>query len=195
MQGSRSETTPDAATDAQLALRIAGRADAPAHAEEAELYRRFAPRVRLYGLRHLRGEAAAADLVQHVMTLTFEKLRGGAVREPERIASFVLGTARLAACDLRRAEGRRRETQEPVETAAELLAVQPPEPLDADALGRCLQELAERERTVVVLTYYDEQTAGQIASQLGTTEGNVRVVRHRALGRLQRCLGLAGETP
>ena len=29
---------------------------------EAEFCRRFAPRIRLYGLRHLRNEAAAADL-------------------------------------------------------------------------------------------------------------------------------------
>ena len=40
---------------------------------EAELYRRLAPRVRLYGLRHLRDAQAAADLVQQVMLITLER--------------------------------------------------------------------------------------------------------------------------
>jgi RNA polymerase sigma-70 factor, ECF subfamily len=50
--------------------------------------------VRLYGLRHLRDEDAARDLVQQVMLLTIEKLRGGSIRDAEQIASFVLGVSR-----------------------------------------------------------------------------------------------------
>jgi len=42
------------ATDAILADAIASAAAGAAHEEDAELYRRFAPRVRLYGLKHLR---------------------------------------------------------------------------------------------------------------------------------------------
>jgi RNA polymerase sigma-70 factor (ECF subfamily) len=44
---------------------------------------------------------------------------------------------------------------------------------------------------VIVLSFYDERTSGQIARQLGLTEGNVRVIRHRALAQLHRCLELA----
>ena len=53
-----------------------------AEAAEAELYRRFAPRVRLYGLRHLRDEDEARDLSQQVMLLVIEKLE-----KPERFAT------------------------------------------------------------------------------------------------------------
>jgi DNA-directed RNA polymerase specialized sigma24 family protein len=102
------EPEPPPVTDAELARRIAARPAGAAAAEEAELYRRLAPRVRLYGLRHLRSEAAAADLAQHVLVLAIEKLRTGQVREPDRIASFVLSTARPAR-DLRRATARHRE--------------------------------------------------------------------------------------
>ena len=45
-------------SDAELVLQI-GSGDREA---EAELIRRMAPRVRLYGLRHLRDEEAADDL-------------------------------------------------------------------------------------------------------------------------------------
>jgi len=45
---------------------------------EVELFRRMAPRIRLYGLRHLRDEHAAEDLVQQVLVITIEALRGAA---------------------------------------------------------------------------------------------------------------------
>lgn len=174
--------------DAELARRIAARPGG-AIAEEAELYGRLAPRLRLYGLRHLRSEAAAADLAQHVMTLVIEKLRTGQVREPERIASFVLGTARLVARDVRRATVRRREDSTLLaEVSATVAAAPAAEPLDLDRLRRCLDALAERDRAVIVLTFYDERTSDEIAGQLGTSAGNVRVIRHRALAQLHRCL-------
>src|SRR4029079_19349709 len=70
--------------DGALARRVAAAGGGPDSAAEAELYRRLAPRVRLYGLRHLRDRAAAADLVQQVLLMTLERLRAGEVREPER---------------------------------------------------------------------------------------------------------------
>src|SRR5204863_2072569 len=77
--------------EASAARRIAAAAAGEARDAEAELYRLLAPRARRFGLRHLRDAHAAADLMQHVMTLTIEQLRGGQLREPERVLSFVLG--------------------------------------------------------------------------------------------------------
>ena len=48
------QTTLEAVGDEALARRIALGPTGSTDAEEAELYRRFAPRVRLYGRRHLR---------------------------------------------------------------------------------------------------------------------------------------------
>lgn len=179
-------------TDAHLARQIIASGSGGAEPEEAELYRRFARRVRLYGLRHLRDEHAAADLVQRVLLLTIEKLRAGAVRDPERIASFVLGAARLTAGEMRR--GRHREIPLPPEVAARPDRAFPPlEPLGRDHLSRCLGELRERERSVVVLTYYQEQSTQEIGNALGLKEGHVRVLRHRAIGQLRGCMGLEEE--
>src|SRR5262245_54167125 len=77
--------------DGALARRVTAAAPQVDVAAESELCRRFAPRIRLYGLRHLRSEAAAADLIQDVLLMTLQKLRAGAVREPDRLASFILG--------------------------------------------------------------------------------------------------------
>ena len=84
-------------SDEALARRVAGGLPGLTDAEEAELYRRFAPRVRLNGSRHLRNDAAADDLAQDVLLLTIERLRAGEVRRPEEIGSFILGTSRMRA--------------------------------------------------------------------------------------------------
>ena len=76
---------------------------------------------------------------------------------------------------------------------ADLLApVQPSMPcLDSEKLRRCVQNLKERERTVVVMTFYDEQTGADLAAFLGVSEANVRVIRHRAIHQLRECMGVA----
>src|SRR5881296_1450230 len=89
-------------SDADLAQRVAeGERDA-----EAEVCRRMGPRIRLYGLRHLRSAAAADDLVQQVLLKMLEALRAARLREPDKLASFVLGTCRMTVLDLRRSARR-----------------------------------------------------------------------------------------
>ena len=189
--------TPDsslaALADGALARRIAEAGDALDSAAETELYRRLAPRVRLYGLRHLRDPHAAADLVQQVLLMTLERLRAGDIREPERIASFVLGACRMTVLEIRRGTQRREALLEEWGGADE--AYEEPEPLalDAGRLAGCLKSLSERERSVVVLTFFSDSPAEQVGAELGVAAGNVRVIRHRALGRLRECMGLGGE--
>ena len=173
------------ASDGELALRLA----AGDREAEAELFRRLAPRVRLYGLRHLRDPAAADDLVQDVILTMSDALREGRVRDAESLGSFVLGTCRKVVANLRRGERRRRELLERHgrELAPEFSE---PEPLlDLERLARCLSGLAERERTVVVSSFYADRSADEIGTELGLTAGNVRVVRHRALASLRACMG------
>ena len=176
--------------DADLARQIASGNGRDA---EAELFRRMAPRVRLYGLRHLRDEHASEDLAQQVLITTLEALRAGRLREPEKLASFVLGTilCRMTVLNLRR--GAQRKQRLLAQFGADLLTpVEPAVPrLDHEQLARCVQNLKERERTVVVMTFYDEQTGEDVASFLGVSKANVRVIRHRAIHQLRECMGVS----
>ena len=174
-----------APSDAELVRRIGSGHD---HEAESELFRRMAPRVRLYGLRHLRDGHAADDLTQHVMITTLEALRAGRLREPEKLASFVLGTCRMTVLDLRRGAQRRAHLLEQFGGDLLVPAQEPPQ-LDHEQLTRCVQALNERERTVVVMTFYDERTGAEVAGLLGVSEANVRVIRHRAIHRLRGCMG------
>ena len=173
-------------SDAELARQIGAGSD-----PKAELFRRMAPRIRLYGLRHMRDAHAADDLTQQVLITTLEALRARRLREPEKLASFVLGTCRMTVLDLRRGAQRKQRLLE--QFGADLLpAAQAPAPrLDHDHLARCLQNLKERERTVIVMTFYDDETGADVAGFLGISEANVRVIRHRAIHELRDCMGVA----
>jgi RNA polymerase sigma-70 factor (ECF subfamily) len=173
--------------DATLARRVGQAAPETDREAEAELCRRLGPRVRLYGLRHLRNQAAAADLMQQVMLTMIERLRAGDLREPERLASFVFGICRMVVLELRRGQARRGRL---LETYAEALSPpEAPQPdLDHARLAHCLERLPERERTVLLLTFYDEMPAATLALQLHLSPANVRVIRHRGLERLRACV-------
>jgi RNA polymerase sigma-70 factor (ECF subfamily) len=167
------ETAPD---DATLARRIAQTAPGIDSTAEAELCRRMAPRVRLYGLKHLRNESAAADLVQQVLLTTLERLRAGRLREPEQIASYVLGMCRMVVLDLRRGHVRRERL---LEAYGEGLApVDAPEPLafDSARLRRCLERLSVRECTVLIMSFYDDMPSEEVGNELGLTAANIPVI-------------------
>jgi len=176
------------ADDAALARAIAAAGAQPDRAAEDELCRRFAPRVRLYGLRHLRDPHAAADLVQQVLMTMLERLRAGAVREPDRIASFVLGMCRMVVLDLRRGALRREALLAAFGDSEAWTEPEESRALEQPRLVRCLEALAERERSVLVLSFFAERPADETARELGLSAPNVRVIRHRALAKLRECI-------
>jgi RNA polymerase sigma-70 factor, ECF subfamily len=171
-----------------LARRIAAAGPARDIAAEELFCRRFAPRIRLFGLKRLRSDAAAADLVQDVLILVLDRLRTGAVREPDQVASFVFGTARQLVIDGRRNTDRRARLLDTFAMDAEPAADSAAPALDAERLRHCLQRLAERERAVLVMNFYDDCPADRLGEQLGLSAGNVRVIRHRGIDRLRKCI-------
>jgi RNA polymerase sigma-70 factor (ECF subfamily) len=175
------------ASDGQVARAIASAPPGAAPGEESELYRRFARRVRLYGLKHLRDDAAADDLAQEVLLVTIERLRAGEVRNPDEIGSFILGTSRMLADAAGRKARRRENLMAQFHTPA--LYVEPAvESGDIAVVERCLHALTDRDRRVLILTFYADKPSGQIAEDLGVTATAVRVARHRALERLRQCV-------
>jgi RNA polymerase sigma-70 factor (ECF subfamily) len=182
------ETAVERISDEDLARRVAASPTGLARDEEAELYRRFAPRVRLYGLRHLRDAAAAQDLVQEVLLVAIRRLRAGEVKAPQQIGSFILGTSRVLAMSLGRGARQRELLEAQFAREAAACGPMPATHLDQGRVDECLKALAERDRTVLVLTFYAERTTQQIGNELGVSPGAVRVVRHRAIERLRDCV-------
>ena len=128
--------------------------------------------------------------MQQVLMTTLEALRAGRLRETDKLAPFVLGTCRMTVLDQRRTAQRQSALLQ--EFRDELLpAPRQAPPIDHGRLARCVQGLKERERTVVVLTFYDERTAADSGRALGLSEANVRVIRHRAIKQLRTCMEAA----
>ena len=176
-----------------LALRIAGAGAARDIEAETALYRHLAPRVRRYGLRHLRDASAADDLMQQVMLLALDQLRTGRVREPERVVSFIFGSCRTLVLAMRRKESRREALLERhgESLASAEITIAPRH--DHERVARCLDALRERERSVLLMSFYDDKPAEVVAGELGLTAGNVRVIRHRGIAQLRRCVASGRE--
>jgi RNA polymerase sigma-70 factor (ECF subfamily) len=183
-----SSTAMPEGPEVHAARRIASAAPGEAREAEAELYRLLAPRARRYGLRHLRDAHAAADLAQQVLVLTIEQLRSGQLREPERVLSFVLGACRLTVIDQRRGERRREDLLQRYADALPIADIHVAPRLDHRRVAECLERLPERERAILVMTFYDEQPSETVGRELGLTASNVRVIRHRGIEKLRHCV-------
>ncbi|SCK16445.1 RNA polymerase sigma-70 factor, ECF subfamily [Variovorax sp. HW608] len=178
----------DSDAEVILALRIAGAGAARDIEAEAALYRQLAPRVRRYGLRHLRDASAADDLMQQVMLLALDQLRTGRVREPERVVSFVFGSCRTLVLAMQRKESRRESLLARHGEVLALADISIAPRHDHERVARCLDSLRERERSVLLMSFYDEKPAEVVAGELGLTAGNVRVIRHRGIAQLRHCV-------
>ena len=180
------------AADAMLVEIIASAPAGTASDAEAELYRRFAPRVRLFGLKHLRDEAAAQDLVHQVFIVTIERLRAGEIRNAQAIGSFIFGTSRTIAGAQRKTGTRRAALVDRFEDRHATAAPIDAAVFDVPRVSRCLDTLPLRDRTILLLTFYAEKPAPEIAAELQLAPGAVRVARSRALSRMRECLGRHG---
>jgi RNA polymerase sigma-70 factor (ECF subfamily) len=156
---------------------------------EEELCRRYLNRARFYGLRHLRFDVTAAeDLAQQVMMSVIEALRSGRVEDLGKVDRFMLGTCRNVAHSMRRSERRRDETARRLSSELGAAAVPPWEAVESRRVAECLARLAPRESRALLLLFQEGRSAAEVAGALGTTPGNVRVIRHRAIARLRQCV-------
>lgn len=165
--------------------------DGGAHraAAERDLCELLAPRIHLFAFRRLRSYADAADVTQETLSIVVDALRNDKLQDAARVAQFALGTGRHLVSRVVRGERMRRALQDVIADAT-ATAVSPPElwSLDFRTMLRCLEKLGERERRVVRMTFHDDRTADEIASSIGLTTSNVRVIRHRALVQLRQCV-------
>ena len=156
---------------------------------ETALCRRFAPGVRTFARRRLRTPDAVEEFAQDVFLEFVEALRRGRVSEPERVGGFILGICRnLARERARNAERRAQLWQEFGHALASLTDEPTLAGYQIAQLEDCLSQMTQRSRDVIRYAFIEGEPAAEIASRLAMTEGNVRVVRHRAIEALRECM-------
>ncbi len=184
------ETPPG--TSSELVRRIlAGDPDA-----ETEMVAHFSRGLSLM-LRRLTGNPTLADdLLQDTLALALTKVRGGEVREPERLAGFVRSLARNLWIADRRKEARYVPLDDEGgenERPARQLADSGPAPLDlaiakeeARQVGRLLSELRfERDRELLERFYLSEQSREEICQDLDLAPERFNQLIFRARERLR----------
>lgn len=166
----------EAAHEAELLQRVAaGDRGAPLE----ELYDRYERRVWAIGLRRLRDQSAAEDVVQE----TFVRLWRAAPRfDPERgtVGALLMTIAYRAAADL----GRRKVGEAPVMSLDAEQAADPVDPaageqeqeqlLLRDELQAAMHDLSEEQREILRLHFQEDLTQAEIASRLDLPLGTVK---------------------
>lgn len=157
---------------------------------ECAVCRAFAPAVRAFARRRLRTTDRVEEFTQDVLLVFVEALRNRSIEEPARVGGFVLGICRKLSHDQARARERRAALWDVFGADVAAVDEEPHERAVYELihLEDCISQLSKRARDVVRLTYLEPVTAAEVATALGTTEGNVRVMRHRVLGSLRDCM-------
>ncbi len=129
--------------------------------------------------------------MQQVLLMTLERLRAGKLRQPEKLASFVLGMCRMVVLETRRGTARREGLLRIYGDVPEGVDAPEQRDLDEARLSGCLERLPERERSVLIMGFFADKSADAVARELGLTPANARVIRHRALLKLRECMSMS----
>lgn len=157
---------------------------------EEVLCQRFAPAVRAFARRRLRGLDAIEEFTQDVLLLLVEAVRGGRVEQGERVGGFVLGICKNLALDRARQRERREALWQTYGVVLQSVSVQAveSEPYEIAHLEDCISQLSRRAREVVRLGFVEARDHDEVAAALDVTPQNARVMRHRTLASLRDCM-------
>jgi len=174
----------EAAHSGELVARIL----AGEKAAESELVQQYSRGVLIILNRATGDPSLSEDLSQETFQLTLEKIRGGDIREPERLSGFICSLARNLATDHYRRSRRSEQVDDP--EAVEMIAATAPSQLDrvlqAERSMRVrllLSELAPRDREILRRFYIEEEDKEQICADLKLSSLHFNRVLHRARER------------
>jgi RNA polymerase sigma-70 factor (ECF subfamily) len=187
---------PEPEVAADLARRIAS----GDRAAEEELARRYSQGLLLH-LRRMTGDPSLSDdLHQETFRVVLERLRGGGIADPERLAGFILGTGRNLFLGGWRKQGRRGE-RDAVDVEELELLDPAPDPLDQTLreeeireVRRLIGELGtDRDRQILFRFYVAEEKKDRICADLGLSSLHFNRVLFRARQRFKEMLTELGE--
>jgi RNA polymerase sigma-70 factor (ECF subfamily) len=166
---------------------------------EDELVQRYSRGVSIIIGQSLADPSAAADVYQETFRLTLMKVRGGEVRDAERLAGFICGIARSLVIEHFRGAARLKARHEG-EPDRQLPSLEPSQ-LDQllrqerAALARqVLSELpSDRDRKILYRFYIEDDEKDQICADLGISALHFNQVISRARQRYKKIYESMGK--
>ena len=188
-----SASSPDQVGDRDKALAALLGASAGGDRQSfSDLYRQTAPQLFAVVLRILKQHDRAEEVLQEV----FVKVWNSAGRYNPQLGTpmaWMMTIARNRAIDHLRRHGRTPQSAQLIDV--EIRASPDPGPLELTqdlergrALERCLERLADGQRSSILLAYLDGYTHQEIAQRLGSPLGTVKSWIRRGQINLKRCL-------
>ncbi|WP_349427229.1 sigma-70 family RNA polymerase sigma factor [Microbacterium sp. LWS13-1.2] len=174
----------------RLVRLVSSKPDSAARKEAAfaALFEHFWVRVRRHVEAFVDDGDEVDELVSDVFGLAWEKLK------PDRPMGLPW-LLRTADNKVRDRDRRARSRSRAIDALVQGAAVQPGslDDLDKVAVRDAVASLSGHERRVVILTYWDELSAGEIAETLRCSPGSVWTTLSRARGKLRDQLGLTAD--
>ncbi len=169
---------------------------------EAAVLRRFERGVRLLVRRHCRAnDPIAEDIAQDVLCTLVERIRAGAIEDPQALPAYVRATVvhAVAAEYRRRAVREQRHVRASTEDQSHAGAG-PFERIEVERLSAAFQSLLAqlpmaRDRELLQRFYLLEQGKSEVCRALGIPAGHFHRVIHRARQRFGELLMRAGLAP
>ncbi len=149
---------------------------------DTELYRAHADELTRYATV-LVGPDDAPDIVTDAVLAAFASPNWRTVEHPR---AYLFRSVLNHANTLHRSTSRRRRREIVVARGSATAMSHPDSSIDAQ---RALQTLSTQQRAVVYLSYWEDQTAADIAETLGISEGSVRKQLARGREQLRKVLG------
>jgi RNA polymerase sigma-70 factor, ECF subfamily len=168
---------------------------------EEELGVHFHPRIVAMAVVRLRDPEAARDIAQEALLAVLVALREGKLREPEKLAAFVSGTARNLVNNHFRSLREQPNTValDPETPSAVNLATEAELAEQRRTVRRALERIDPRDRVILLLTLVEGMNPREIAPRVGLSAGNVRTRKMRAIRRVteevQKLSRKKGQTP
>ena len=156
-------------------------------AAEDRVAREFGPRIYLMALVRTGDPEAAKDLSQSTLVEVLQALRKGQLRERDKLAAFICGTARNVINYHLRARGRAPRIEPIGDDSFGMDAAQALELERAERLSlvrRAMVRLDPGDRRILTMTLIEGAEPAEIAARLGLSSDVVRQRKSRATRRV-----------
>jgi RNA polymerase sigma-70 factor, ECF subfamily len=154
---------------------------------EEELVHLFKNRIAFLVRTRTHDASVALDLTQDVLLAVVLALRDGQLREPERLAPFVYGTARNVINNYLRTCSRLPKSN-PIDADHRREMASAPDPREqaerSALVRRALGALDSTDRNILLLTLVNGLKPGEIAARVGLTPEAARARKSRALKKM-----------
>lgn len=148
------------------------------------MYEAFNPRVLGYVRRRISSERAAEEITADVFRIAWQK----ADSVPDPCIGWLLNVARNLIGNEYRSREREAQLQERLRDSARLASQGSGDDGTKAAIAAALEKVKEKDREILLLTYWEDLTLAEIAQVLACREPTARVRLHRARKSFEKAL-------